>query len=209
MKKVFLLFSVIILFTAASFAQGFKVKASGEQTFKFADNKNQATFFSNTPLEDITGVSNDVKGSVSFNISDLKSLKGKVTVTTESIKTGIDMRDGHLHGEGWLNAVSYPEISFNIKKVGTVKTVADNKVTAEVTGDFTLHGVTKEVTTNATLTYLDETEQTKLRAPGDLLGVQAKFNIKLSDYGISNQIIGQKVSENIEISVNMVGSNAK
>jgi hypothetical protein len=42
-----------------------------------------------------------------------------------------------------------------------------------------------------------------------LLGVNAKFSIKLSEYGVKNQLVGQKVSENIDVSVNMVGSNAK
>lgn len=209
MKRTLSIFTVIMIFTATILAQGFKVKASGDKTFTFADNKNQATFFSTTPLEDITGLSNDVKGSVTFNVGDLKTLKGKVSVTVSSIKTGIEMRDGHLQSAGWLNAETYPEISFDIKKVSDVKSVADNKLTAKVTGNYTMHGVTKEVTADATLTYLDASEQTKMRAEGDLLGVQAKFNVKLSDYGVNNKLVGQKVSEDIEVSVNVVGSNAK
>jgi hypothetical protein len=59
------------------------------------------------------------------------------------------------------------------------------------------------------MTYLDENEETKKRAPGDLFGVQAKFNIVLSDYNVDNLVLGQKVSDNIEISANIVGSNAK
>jgi polyisoprenoid-binding protein YceI len=200
-----------MIFTAAIFSQGFKVKATGEQTFNFADERgrNQATFFSTTPLEDITGLSNEVKGSVTFSVSDVKTLKGKISVPVSSIKTGIDMRDGHMRSPAWLNAESFPEISFEIKKVNDVKSVADNKITVKVIGDFTLHGVTKEVVADATLTFLDESEQTKMRAPGDLLGVQAKFNVKLSDYGVNNKIVGQKVAENIEVSVNIVGNNAK
>lgn len=211
MKKTLLMFAVMILFTAPTFAQGFKVNASGEQNFNFEDQRgrNQATFFSTTPLEDITGLSNDVKGSVTFNVNDLKTLRGKVSVSIASIKTGIDMRDGHMRSANWLDAESFPETFFEIKKVSDVKSIADNKLTAKVTGDFTLHGVTKEVTADATLTFLDENEQTKMRAPGDLLGVQAKLNIVLSDYGINNKVVGQKVSENIEVSVNVVGSNAK
>ena len=209
MKITRSIFAVIIIFTASIFAQGFKVKASGDKTFTFADNKNQATFFSTTPLEDITGLSNDVKGSVTFNVGDLKTLKGKVSVMVSSIKTGIEMRDGHLQSAGWLNAESYPEITFEIKKVSDVKAVADNKLTAKVTGNYTMHGVTKEVTADATITYLDESEQTKMRAAGDLLGVQAKFNVKLSDYSVDNKLVGQKVSEDIEVNVNVVGSNAK
>jgi len=211
MKNTLLLFIIIILFTASTFAQGFKVKASGEQKFNFEDKggRNQATFFSTTPLEDITGLSNDVKGSATFNVSDLKTLKGKVSVTIASIKTGIDLRDGHMRSASWLDSESLPETSFDIKNVSDVKSVADNKLTAKVVGNYTLHGVTKEVIAEATLTYLDESEQTKMRTPGDLLGVQAKFNVKLSDYGVNNKVVGQKVSENIEVSVNVVGSNAK
>ena len=37
MKKTLSIFAVIMIFTASIFAQGFKVKASGEQTFNFAD----------------------------------------------------------------------------------------------------------------------------------------------------------------------------
>ena len=57
------------------------------------------------------------------------------------------------------------------------------------------------------LTYLEESEFTKIRLPGDLLGVKAKFNIKLSDFGVQNMALGKRVSEEIEITVNIVGSN--
>lgn len=211
MKKTLSIFAVLLMFTALTFAQGFKVKASGEQKFNFEDKagRNQTSFFSTTPLEDITGLSGGVQGSVSFNVTDIKTLKGKLTVPVASIKTGIDLRDEHMRSAGWLDSEKYPEITFEIKKVSDVKVVADNKVTAKVTGNYTMKGVTKEVTAGATLTYLDESDQTKSRAPGDLLGVQAKFNVKLSDYGVNNKVVGQKVSENIEVSVNIVGSNAK
>jgi polyisoprenoid-binding protein YceI len=211
MKNILSIFAVLTIFTASIFAQGFKVKASGEQTFNFQDKagRNQTTFFSTTPLEDITGLSGGVQGSVTFNVSDIKTLKGKLTVPVASIKTGIDLRDEHMRDAGWLDAAKYPDITFEIKKVSDIKVVADNKITAKVTGSYTMKGVTKEVTADATLTYLDESETTKSRASGDLLGVQAKFNVKLSDYGVNNKVVGQKVSENIEVSVNIVGSNAQ
>lgn len=210
MKKILSSVSIIIiLLSTISFAQGFKVKASGEQTFNFADKggRNQASFFSTTPLEDIRGLSNDVKGTVTFNVNDIKTLKGKISVSVASIKTAIDLRDEHLRSENWLDAAKYPEITFTIKSIKDVKQLADNKLQAKVVGDFTLKGVTKEITADATLTYLDESEQTKMRAPGDLLGVQASFKIKLSEFGVNNKLVGQKVAENVEVSINMVGSN--
>lgn len=210
MKKKLSIIAVLIFFSTTLFAQGFKVKASGEQTFNFADKggRNQATFFSTTPLEDINGLTNTVKGNVTFNVNDLTSLKGTISVPVASIKTGIDLRDEHMRSEDWLNANAYPEITFSIKSISEIKLLADNRAEAKIKGDFTLHGVTREVTADANLTFLDESEQTKMRAPGDLLGVQAKFNVKLSDFGVKNKIVGQKVAEVVEVGVNMVGSNA-
>ena len=212
MRRRMLKFIMLTLFVASTaFAQGFKVKATGEQTFSFTDTKgrNQAMFFSSTPLEDVTGLSNDVKGSVTFDVSDVSTMSGSISITTASLKTGIELRDEHLQSKNWLDAESYPEITFVIKKVGNVKALEDNKLEAKVTGDFTTHGVTKEVTADVTMTYLDESEQTKKKAPGDLLGVEAKFSIVLSDYEVENMVLGQKVSDNIDITVTMVGSNAQ
>lgn len=209
MKTIMKTLAIVFLALTTVFAQGFKVKASGEQTFSFDDNRNQAKFFSTTPVEDVTGISNDVKGSVTFNVSDFSTLKGKISISVASLKTGIETRDGHLQSPNWLDAAKYPEISFTIKKVSGIKVLEDNKLQAKVTGDFSTHGVTKEVVADATVTYLDENETTKQKSLGDLLGVNAKFNITLSDFEVDNVIVGQKVSENIEITVNIFGTNAK
>ncbi len=206
-----LVFAVVLLLIAGFInAQELKVKAKGEQTFSFEDKggRNQASFFSNTLLEDITGISNDIKGTVSFDVAKVsKTLKGKVLIPSTSIKTGISLRDEHLQGEGWLNAKQFPEISFDITKVNKVVKEDGNSLTLNVSGNFLLKGVTKAVSADFTLTYLDESDKTKLRAAGDLLGVRGKFNIKLTDFGINSQAIGVKVADEIEIAVNIVGSN--
>jgi polyisoprenoid-binding protein YceI len=211
MNIVLKTFTLFALYASASLAQGFNVLASGEQIFSFSDKygRNQATFFSTTPLEDINGLTNDVNGSVTFDVGDLTTLRGKISLSTTSLKTGIDLRDEHLRSANWLDADSYPEITFAIKSVNNIESVESNKLTAKVTGNFTAHGVTKDITADVTMTYLDESEQTQKRAPGDLLGVQATFNITLSDYEVDNMVLGQKVSDSIEVGVNIVGSNAK
>jgi len=210
MKTILKTSLIVLVAITFSFAQGFKVKTSGEQTFNFEDKKgrNQASFFSTTPLEDITGISNSVMGKVTFDVTDVKTLKGIISIPVASIDTGIELRNEHLKSDNWMDAESYPNLTFEIKSVSDVKTEADNKLTAKVVGNFTAHGVTKEVVAVATMSYLVESEQTKQRAPGDLLGVQASFNVNLSDYDIENMIIGQKVAEEIKIDINMVGSNA-
>lgn len=209
MKTIIKTFILLLTAVSIALAQGFKVKATGEQTFNFEDKRNQVKFFSTTPLEDITGISNDVKGKVTLDVADVKNMKGSITISVASIKTAIDLRDEHLRSENWLDAANYPEITFAIKKVSDVKVVADNKIEAKIVGDFSVHGVTKEIVVDVTLTYLDASEQTAQFAPGDLLGVQAKFNINLSDFDVNNMIVGQKVSENIEITATLRGSNAK
>jgi polyisoprenoid-binding protein YceI len=209
MRTIIETFILLIFAVTITLAQGFNVKATGEQTFNFEDKRNQVKFFSTTPLEDITGISNAVKGKVTLSVGDIKTMKGSISIPVSSIKTAIDLRDEHLRSENWLDAENFPEITFLIKKVGDVKVVEDNRIEAKVTGDFSVHGVTREVISDVTLTYLDASEQTKQFAPGDLLGVQAKFNILLSEYDVENMIVGQKVADSIEITATLRGSNAK
>lgn len=192
------------------FAGGFDIGSKGEQTFSFKDKmgRNQATFFSTTPLEDITGMSSDVSGTVSFDIEDVENtLNGEIYISTASLKSGIDLRDKHIRSSDWLDAEQFPTISFKITDVKDTEKIEDNKIKAKVLGEFTVHGVTKEVESEVTLVYLEESEMTKMKMPGDLLGVRATFNINLSDYGVQHMALGKKVSDEIEINVNIVGSN--
>jgi polyisoprenoid-binding protein YceI len=201
---------VALLLIAGTLANGFDVDRSGLQSFSFKDKmgSNQATFYSSAPLEDITGMSTDVWGNVSFDVADIvNTLEGEVKISTASLKSGIDLRDEHIRSDNWLNAEKYPEITFNIKDVKDVNEIDANKIKATVTGEFTVHGVTKDITSEVELTYLEESEFTKIRLPGDLLGVKAKFNIKLSDFGVQNMALGKRVADEIEITINIVGSN--
>jgi polyisoprenoid-binding protein YceI len=211
MNKTLNVFALVLVLFTGVFAQGFKVKATGEQTFNFEDKagRNQTTFFSSMPVEDINGLASGVAGWATFDVSNFAStLKGKITISTASLKSGIALRDEHMLSPGWLDSEKYPEITFTIKKVMDAKNEGDNKITAKIVGDYTMRGITKEVTTDAVITYLDENEQTKMRTPGDLLGVKADFKIKLSDFGVKIDVIGNKVADTIEVGVNIAGSNA-
>ena len=202
---------ILLLVTAFSYSQGFSINKSGTETFHFNDNqgRNQATFFSNAPFEDITGISNDVEGWVSFDIQDVKNtLTGEISIKTASIKTGIEARDEHLSSSEWLNAEAYPNITFVIKEIEMITNETGNKLRLSVLGDFTVRGVTKQIYSDVTIEYLEKSELTKTRMPGDLLGVKAKFNINLSDYGVRHMLIGKRVSEEVEITANIIGTNA-
>ncbi|MFC2084852.1 YceI family protein [Bacteroidota bacterium] len=200
MRKLNFLITTCLIFTFTINAQTFK--ASG-------DFRNQATFESNAPLEDIVGISNKLGAVVMVNPNDLSSVKGEVKVDLFELKTGIDLRDEHLRSERWLNTVKYPDASFELKKVTGASKLEEGKKTAvSFHGIFSIHGVSKEIVATGELTYYKESEKTKTRIKGNLLKVKADFNIKLSDYGVKipDMVVG-KVDENIKISANFVASD--
>src|SRR5207245_1214880 len=61
-------------------------------------------------------------------------------IKSSSVDTGVKQRDDHLRSPDFFNAKQYPTITF---KSSDVKAVKDGY---ELTGDFTLHGVTKPIT---------------------------------------------------------------
>ncbi len=208
MKIILNIISIILLITASVPAQGFNVQSKGEQTFNFKPgDTNQASFYSTTTLEDVQGLTKEIGGSVTFDVNDFSTVHGNISFPVLSLNTGIDKMVKDLRSDSWLNAEKYPEISFKVKKAININQISDGKIEADVIGDFFLHGVTREDTAKATITYLEESPVTQQRMPGDLLGVQAKFNIKLSDYNIKHLLLGKRVAEKIEITVNLVGSN--
>lgn len=203
-----LVFCIMIVLSKSFFPQG--LNTSGIQTFSFKDpqGRNQTTFVSTTELDEVNGTSNDVNGKISFDLNNLPStLQGQISISTASLSTGIEKRDKDLMEPKWLDAEKFPVISFTIKKVNSIKKLADNKLLLNVTGDFFLHGVKKEIPVDVTLKYLKEGPITHKRGAGDLLGVVSKFQIQLSNYGVKNLILGTRVADKIDIGVNIIGTN--
>jgi len=75
-------------------------------------------------------------------------------------------------------------------------------------GDFFLHGVRKRMELPITLTYVLESEQTRQRAPGDLVQVQSEFTISLRDFNIRGRqgVIGSRVGESIRVKASFYGA---
>lgn len=201
---------LLIVVQGSFFSQDFNISKSGVQTFYFKDpqNRNQIIFASNAIVETFNGLTNDLWGEVSFDPNDVQNtIKGKISVTANSIKTGIDLRDEDLYSSKWLNAEKFPIISFTIEEVRDVIILDKNKLRLSLTGPFECHGKTKVIMLDATLTFLEESDITKKRMPGDLLSFVAKFDINLTDFGIRNVFVPNRVADKIEIAVNIVGSN--
>jgi len=197
LKTIAVLFLLAITLNAQTFT------ASG-------DNRNQATFESNAPLEDIVGVSNEVEAVAMINPADLSHAMGKVSVNLNVLKTGIDLRDEHLRGEMWLNTAKFPNAEFKLNNISGASSLTDSKATdVKLHGTFTVHGVTKDLVADAKLTYFKESERTKAKMAGNLLKVKATFEIKLGDYGvmIPKMVVG-KLDENIKVSVAFIATDA-
>lgn len=170
--------------------------------------KNQFVWVSDAPVEKIRGTSEGITGSITMDPSDITTLRGTVMTEVRTMKTGNGTRDNHLLSPEWMDAGKYPQIKFVVQSVADAKS-SGNVSTAMVTGDFTLHGVTKRIAVPFKLTYVAESAKTRERAPGDLLVLSANFTIALKDYKIegTSGVVGSKVGQTIEITAQLFGNS--
>ena len=176
--------------------------------FDFKDPKgvNNVVFKTDAPLESINGVATGISGRVTFDPDNPGAVKGKIIVQASSLHLGNPMQKEHLHSDKWLDVAKYPEIIFEVESAKNVKTQG-NVTTADVTGKFSLHGVTKTITVPVKMTFLKD--QLKARIPdkdGDLLVIRASFKIKRSDFGINPGQGEDKVSDDIELNLSIAGA---
>jgi len=196
-----------IVFTHAVFA--------APQSFDFKDPKgvNSASFKVDAPLESVSGSANGISGTVTFDPANPADTKGKITVTTASMTVPNPMMNGHLHGDMWLEATKYPEITFEAKEVKNAKTT-DNVTTADVSGTFTLKGVSKDITIPVKFTYLKDKLGVRLQGmpgakDGDLLVIRTSFSISRKDYNVAPGKFEDKVSDNIDLNLSIAGACPK
>jgi polyisoprenoid-binding protein YceI len=219
MKRSFLSLGAIVAASAAltfsfapsTFAQALSVKAKGTKTITLNDKvgKNQFEWSSEAPLEKIVGTSEGVQGTLTLDPSNIKTLRGSISTEVATMKSGNAMRDEHIRGEAWLDDAKFKTISFKAISVDNVK--ANGAMTdATVTGDFTMHGVTKRMAVPVTLNYVDQSDKTRERANGDLVMLTAKFDVALKDFNVSGSkgVVGNKVGEKIQVTAKLFGSTA-
>lgn len=184
---------------------------AGSQSFDFKDPKgvNNAVFKLDAPLEAINGQANGISGTVSYDPEKPEALTGKIVVEAKSLTVPNPMMVQHMHGGQWLDVAKFAEITFETTKVANVKRGGDS-ATADVTGKFTLHGVTKEITAPVKLTYLKDKLGSRVpNLQGDLLVLRAKFTIKRADFGINPGAPADKVSDEIELTLSLAGAAPK
>ena len=89
----------------------------------------------------ILGAFTTASGTIWIDEANPAGSRVEAQVATGSLYAGDATREEHVKGERWLNAAANPAITFKSTKV-----VTTGPDTADVTGDFTLNGVTKSVT---------------------------------------------------------------
>ena len=201
--------NICLLFAFASLALPI---LAAPQSFDFKDPKgvNNAVFKLDAPLESINGTANGVSGTVRFDLENPASLSGKIVVAADSLRVPNPVMQSHLVGKDWMDVATHKDISFEAEKAANVKT-AGNDTTADVTGKFTLRGITKEITVPVRLTYLKDKlgARTGGKMEGDLLVIRSTFTIKRSDYGINPKAPADKVAEDIELVLSLAGAAPK
>ena len=123
----------------------------------------------------VSGRFNDVQGTITGDAAKPEESSVEVKIATKSVNTANEKRDTHLRSPDFFDAEKFPEMTFKSKKV-----TRTGEETADVTGDFTLHGVTKEVTLK--VKFLGKG---KGMTGGLQTGWEAKTTIKRSDYGLT------------------------
>jgi polyisoprenoid-binding protein YceI len=96
-------------------------------------------------ISTVRGEFTKYQGVAKLDDADVARSSVEVTIDSSSIDTRVADRDGHLRSPDFLDTARYPTITFKSTKVA-----AAGKNQLAVTGDLTLHGVTKPVVLDVT-----------------------------------------------------------
>ncbi|MCS3468033.1 polyisoprenoid-binding protein YceI [Pseudomonas sp. JUb42] len=150
----------------------------------------------------IHGTFKDWTGTFSFDAAKPEDSKISIDVKTASVFTNHAERDKHISSKDFLDVATYPDAKFVSTKVAPTGKNADGKVTADVTGDLTLHGVTKPVVVKATFNGEGKDPWGGYRA-----GFNGTTSIKRSDFGKMMDLGPQ--SDTMELNISFEGVKAK
>jgi polyisoprenoid-binding protein YceI len=126
----------------------------------------------------IHGTFKDWSGTFSFDAAKPEDSKISIDIKTASVDTNHAERNKHISSKDFLDVATYPDAKFVSTSVKSTGKNADGKDTADVTGDLTLHGVTKPVVIKATFNGEGKDPWGGYRA-----GFNGTTTIKRSDFG--------------------------
>ena len=143
----------------------------------------------------VRGHFNEVQASIDFNEDDFTASSVEATIDAASLATNDAKRDEHLRSADFLDVANYPTITF--KSTGIERAAHDRYA---MTGDLTLHGVTRPVT-------LDVVYSGQIKDPwgNSRAGFSAEGAINRKDWGLGfNAVLetgGLVVSEEVKLAL--------
>jgi polyisoprenoid-binding protein YceI len=148
-------------------------------------------------ISNVKGQFEKVSGTILANGSDPNSVQINTVIDATSINTRVEKRDAHLKSAAFLDVDKYPTITFKSTKVEP-----DGSNKWKVTGDLTLHGVTKPVVLEVETTAPIKDPSGKTRA-----GASATTKIDRKDFGVlwnkpmeaGGVLVGDEVAISIEV----------
>ena len=152
-------------------------------------------------LSKVSGRFTKFSGTIQVNPADLSKSTVEVSIDAASITTDNETRDKHLRSADFFDVAKFPVITF---KSTAVKEVSKGKL--EVTGDLTMHGVTKRVTFPIT----NAGTQPGMR-PGSVVAgfVDGALTLNRQDFGVSygKGLVGDDVAIELNVEAGKGGRN--
>jgi polyisoprenoid-binding protein YceI len=149
-------------------------------------------------ISNVKGTFEKTSGTVTVEGSDPTTAKIDATIDASSINTRVEKRDADLKSPDFLDVAKYPTITFKSTKV---EAAGEGKW--KVTGDLTLHGVTKPVVLDV------ESTGTPIKDPfgNTRAGASATTKINRKDFGVAYNkaleaggvVVGDEVSITIDV----------
>ena len=150
----------------------------------------------------VSGEFKDVSGNFSFDEKKPAAAAGSFEAKTDSISTNNDKRDTHLKSPDFFDAQKFPKLTLT-----NVKLSANGSKKYKLSGDLTMHGVTKPVVFDMEFLGADKDPWGGTRA-----GFTAKTHINRKDFGLSwNKTLesgGLLVGDEVEITLDVEGVQA-
>jgi polyisoprenoid-binding protein YceI len=176
----------------------FAVSAFAADNFIVDKNHSEATFQVRHLVSRVSGKFDDFAGAISVDQQNPAVSSVEFTIKTPSIDTGVADRDKHLRSADFFEVDKYPEITF---KSTSIKPTSRKNV-YDVTGTFTMHGVTKTITLPVEFLGFAKDPRGNQRA-----GFSTHIVLNRKDYGINwNKALdagGTLLSDDVDITVNI------
>lgn len=187
MTRALRLFAVLIVLAGSA--------AAAVETWQIDSNHSSAQFsIRHLAISTVRGAFTKVSGTVQYEAGNPASLVIDATIEAASVDTRVEARDRDLRSPNFFDVEKFPTLTFKSKRV---EAAGQGKL--KVTGDLTIHGVTKEVV----LDVDGPTEPVK-DARGNLhLGAAASTRINRRDFGVNGapMVAGNEVAITIDVEV--------